>query len=107
MERGISVTVVPRSAQALAFEDNGEQVFTKQPVTVHNPGGSQVVGGFERTFSEFFERYFSQSFMRASGLDKRLRNTSAFVRGFNQGKKRGKAYGNQVGYRWIAGKDGI
>jgi hypothetical protein len=48
MERGISVTVVPRSAQALAFEDNGEQVFTKQPVTIDNPGGSQVAGGFER-----------------------------------------------------------
>ena len=107
MERGISVTVVPRSAQALAFEDNGEQVFTKQPVTIDNPGGSQVAGGFERTFSEFFERYFTQSFMRASGLDERLRNASAFVRGFNQGKKRGKAYGNQVGYNWIAGKGGM
>lgn len=107
MERGISVTVVPRSAQALAFEDNGEQVFTKQPVVIDNPGGSQVAGGFERVFSEFFERYFTQSFMKSSGLDERLRNTSAFVRGFNQGKKRGKAYGNQVGYSWIAGKGGL
>lgn len=107
MERGISVTVVPRLARALAFEVDGKQVFTKQPVTVGSPGGAGVAGGFEKTFSEFFERYFTQSFMRASGLDQRLRNASAFVRGFNQGKKRGKAYGNQVGYRWIAGKGGM
>ena len=107
MERGISVTVSPRSSEVLAFEDNGEQVFTKQPVTIENPGGAQVVNGFERVFSEFFERYFSQSFMRASGLDERIRNTSAFVRHFNQGKKRGKQLGNQVGYRWIAGKEGM
>lgn len=107
MERGISVTVVPRLARALAFEVDGKQVFTKQPVTVDSPGGAEVAGGFEKTFSEFFERYFTQSFMRASGLDQRLRNTSAFVRGFHHGKKRGKAYGNQVGYRWIAGKGGM
>ena len=107
MERGISVRVVPRSSEVLAFENNGEQVFTKQPVTIDNPGGAQVAGGFERTFSEFFERYFTQSFMKTSGLDERLRNTSAFVRGFGQGKRRGKSYGEQVGYRWIAGKAGM
>lgn len=107
MERGISITVTPRSAEALAFEDNGEQVFTKNPVTINNPGGAQVVGGFERTFSEFFQKYFTQSFMVSSGLDARLRNASAFVRGFSQGKARGKSYGNQLGYRWIAGKAGM
>jgi hypothetical protein len=107
MERGISVTVSPRNSEVLAFEDNGQEVFTKGPVTIDNPGGSQVVGGFERTFSEFFQKYFTQSFMRASGLDQRLRNTTSFVRNFNKGKSLGKSLGNQVGYRWIAGKDGI
>ena len=106
MERGISVVITPRAAEALSFEDGGERVFTKSPVTVKNPGGSQVAGSFERTFSEFFEKYFTQSFMRSSGLDERLRNPSAFVKGFGQGKKRGKSYGTQVGYRWIAGKAG-
>lgn len=107
MERGISVTVAPRSSEVLAFEDNGEQVFTRQPVTIENPGGKQVAGSFEKVFREFFERYFTQSFMITSGLDQRIRNTSAFVRGFGRGKSLGKSYGNQVGYRWIAGKAGM
>lgn len=107
MERGISVTVSPRNSEALAFEDNGQEVFIKGPVTIDNPGGSQVAGGFERTFSEFFQKYFTQSFMRSSGLDQRLRNTTSFVRNFNRGKSLGKSLGNQVGYRWIAGKDGM
>ena len=107
MERGISVTVTPRSSEVLAFEDNGEQVFTRQPVTIENPGGKQVAGSFEKVFREFFERYFTQSFMVTSGLDQRIRNTSAFVRGFGRGKSLGKSYGNQVGYRWIAGKAGM
>ena len=107
MERGISVTVSPRSSEVLVFEDNGEQVFTRQPVTIENPGGKQVVGAFEKVFREFFERYFTQSFMVTSGLDQRIRNTTAFVQGFGRGKSLGKAYGNQVGYRWIAGKVGM
>lgn len=107
MERGISITVSPRSSEVLVFEDNGEEVFTRQPVTIDNPGGKQVAGSFEKVFKEFFERYFTQSFMVTSGLDQRIRNTTAFVRGFGRGKSLGKSYGNQVGYRWIAGKDGI
>jgi hypothetical protein len=107
MERGISVSISPRNSQALAFEDNGQQVFVKGPVTVNNPGGSQVAGGFEKVFSEFFEKYFTQSFMKASGLDERLRNPIAFVKNFSKGKSLGKSLGNDVGYRWIAGKAGM
>jgi hypothetical protein len=107
MEQGISVTISPRTARALSFEDDGQQIFTKSPVVIDNPGGSQVVGAFEKVFSEFFEKYFTQSFMRASGLDERLRNTTAFVQNFNKGKKLGKSLGNDVGYRWVAGKTGF
>jgi hypothetical protein len=107
MERGISVTISPRNSEVLSFEDNGEQIFTRGPVNVDNPGGSQVAGGFEKVFSEFFNKYFTQSFMRASGLDERLRNPIAFVRNFSGGKKMGKSLGNDVGYRWVAGKAGM
>jgi len=107
MERGISVIISPRNAVALSFEDGGQQIFTRNPVTINNPGGSQVAGGFEKVFSEFFEKYFTQSFMRASGLDERLRNPIAFVKNFNKGKRLGKSLGNEIGYRWIAGKAGF
>ena len=107
MERGISVTISPRNSEVLSFEDNEEQIFTRGPVNVGNPGGSQVAGGFEKVFSEFFNKYFTQSFMRASGLDERLRNPIAFVKNFSKGKNLGKSLGNDVGYRWIAGKAGM
>jgi len=107
MERGISVTIRPRIAQALRFVDQGEEVFTKNPIDVANPGGSAAVGGFDKVFSEFFERYFTQSFMETSGLAARLRNTSAFTKSFNRGKTGGRGLGNEVGYRWAAGKEGM
>jgi hypothetical protein len=107
MEKGISVTIRPRVAQALRFVEGGEEVFTKSPVTVKNPGGEAAAGGFDRVFSEFFERYFTQSFMETSGLADRIRNTSAFTRSFNRGRTGGKALGNEVGYRWAAGKEGM
>jgi hypothetical protein len=74
---------------------------------VKNPGGQLVAGGFDKTFSEFFQKYFTQSFMEVSGLADRIRNTSAFVRNFNRGKTGGRALGNDVGYRWVAGKEGM
>jgi hypothetical protein len=107
MERGISVVIRPRAAKALRFVDDGQEVFTKGPVLVTNPGGQAVAGGFDRTFSEFFERYFTQSFMEVSGLAARIRNTGAFVRSFNRGKTGGRQLGNEVGYRWAAGKEGM
>jgi hypothetical protein len=107
MERGISVTIIPKKAKVLNFSYEGEEVFTKSPVTVQNPGGSLVSGGFSKNFSEFFQKYFTQSFMEASGLADRIRNTSAFVRSFNRGKIGGKQLGNEVGYRWAAGKEGM
>jgi hypothetical protein len=107
MERGISVVVRPRVAQALRFEEDGQEVFTKSPVLIQNPGGSSVAGSFNRVFSEFFERYFTQSFMEVSGLADRIRNTSAFVKNFNRGRTGGKSLGNEVGYRWAAGKEGM
>lgn len=107
MERGISVRVSPRKAQALAFNDNGEDVFVKGEITISNPGGAQVAGGFDKIFTEFFQKYFTQSFMMVSGLDQRLRNTSAFIRGFRSAKSGGKNLGRQIGYQWVAGKAGL
>lgn len=107
MEKGIPLTIRPRESEVLAFEDDGEQVFTRRPVTVQDPGGPQVQGSFERTFNAFFENYFSQSFLRISGLEDRLDRTEAFVNNISKGKRMGKAAGNTVGYKWITGKGGI
>jgi hypothetical protein len=104
MEKGISLTIVPRDSQVLSFEENGEQVFTRGPVVVQNPGGPQVAGSFERVFNQFFNSYYSQSFMRTSGLEDRIGNTTAFVNGIRQAKMLGRQAGVNAGHQWMVGK---
>jgi hypothetical protein len=102
MEEGIPVTIRPRVAEVLAFDENGETVFTKGPVRIDNPGGSQVEGGFEKVFDMFFNRYFSQAFLRVSGIAKYLENPEVYRRDMNAGKSLGRSKGVSTGYRWIA-----
>jgi hypothetical protein len=102
MEEGIPVVIRPRVAQSLAFEDNGETVFTKGPVTVDNPGGIEVEGGFEKVFDMFFNRYFSQAFLRVSGVAQYLENPQVYRKDMQAGKKMGRTKGLSTGYRWIA-----
>jgi hypothetical protein len=102
MENGIPVTIRPRAAQVLAFEDNGETVFTRGPVEVLNPGGTEVEGGFEKTFDMFFNKYFSQAFLRTSGIARYLENPQVYKKNMAEGKRVGKSKGISTGYRWIA-----
>ena len=102
MEDGISVTIAPVFAEALAFQINGEDIFTKQPVTVNNPGGKLAYKGFEKTFDSFFETYFKQSFLKSSGLLQYLNNPRAYKMNLASGKQFGKSKGYETGYRWIA-----
>jgi hypothetical protein len=102
MEQGIPVTIRPRTAQVLAFEENGETVFTQGPVEVLNPGGTEVQGGFEKVFDMFFNRYFSQAFLRVSGIAQYLENPQVYKKNLQAGKKMGKTKGVSTGYRWIA-----
>ncbi len=102
MEEGIPVTIRPKSAQVLSFDDNGEQVFTRGPVDVMNPGGTEVEGGFEKVFDMFFNRYFSQAFLRTSGIARYLENPQVYKKNMPAGKKIGRSKGVSTGYRWIA-----
>lgn len=102
MEYGIPVTIRPKVAQVLAFDDNGETVFTRGPVEVMNPGGTEVEGGFEKVFDMFFNKYFSQAFLRTSGVARYLENPQVYKKDMPAGKRMGKAKGLTTGYRWIA-----
>jgi hypothetical protein len=102
MEEGIPVTIRPRVAQVLAFEDNGETVFTKNEVRVDSPGGTEVQGGFEKVFDMFFNRYFSQAFLRVSGIARYLENPVVYRKDMAAGKRLGRSKGLSTGYRWIA-----
>lgn len=103
MEAGLPVTISPKSSSVLAFEQEGEAVFTRQPVTVENPGGDETAGSFEATFKEFFMLYASQSLMFESGLGEHLRNPLAFKRNAGAGKRGGYNVGVRIGKEWISG----
>ena len=106
MENGVPVVIRPVSAQVLSFNENGEQVFTRGPVVVSDPGGQAVQGGYERIFDMFFETYFKQSFLRTTGILEHLQNPEPFKRNLSKGKRGGRSVGYSVGYKWISKKVG-
>jgi hypothetical protein len=100
MERGTPVTIRPKEASVLSFKEDGEQIFTKKPIVVSNPGGTAVVGGFERTIKTFFDSYFTQAFLVTSGIMAHLNDPRAYKNNALAGSKQGKTLGFKVGYEW-------
>lgn len=102
MENGVPVTITPKRSSVLVFEEGGKTVFTKNSVTVRNPGGEYVAGSFERTIDEFILRYFKQSFLRASGIYDYIKKPVLYKKNFKAGSKLGKSKGVDTGFKWIA-----
>lgn len=102
MENGIPVRIEPRSKDVLRFIENGEEVFTKKPINVIDPGGEAVQGAYERVFEMFFNQYFTQSFIRHSRVFRHLDDPSVFKLNFNKAKRGGKSAGFSVGFRWMS-----
>jgi len=101
MENGIPVVIKPKFVEVLSFDINGEQIFTRTPVKVKNPGGD-VQGNYEQVFDSFFSRYFTQAFLRTSGIAQYLENPTVYKKNMSAGKRGGRAIGVSTGYRWIA-----
>jgi hypothetical protein len=102
MEEGIPVTIKPKKASRLEFlGEDGELVYTEGPVRVENPGGDAVKGGFEKTFNLFFKSYFSQSFLRQSGIAKYLETPVLYKKNMRKGINQGRVEGYNTGVRWI------
>lgn len=101
MEEGIPVVITPRESDVLVFEKDGETIFTKNSVNVDNPGGSATTGAFEKVIDSFFTKYFTQAFLRSSGISNYLENPILYKKNLVLGKKLGRSKGLDVGYRWI------
>jgi hypothetical protein len=54
MEEGVQVTINPTDSETLAFEVNGEMVFTRGPVVIPNPGGDAVRNALRNEFMYYF-----------------------------------------------------
>jgi hypothetical protein len=102
MESGKSLTVFPRSSGFLVFEENGEQVFTKNPVFIASPGGPEVAGSYQRVLDSFFNNYFSQSFLQSMGIERYLKLPAAYKKNIKAGSRGGKSVGVSTGYQWIS-----
>lgn len=102
MEQGIPVKIIPKKSSVLVFEQDGETVFTRQPVNVSNPGGDAVQGSFEKVIDQFILLYFKQSFLRASGLYDYINKPIVYKKNIAQGARLGKAAGFSTGFKWIA-----
>jgi hypothetical protein len=101
MENGITVTITPKR-KALVFEEGGETVFVSRPITISNPGGTAVEGSYERVFDSFFKNYFTQAFLKASGLFEYISKPVLYKKNIAAGSKGGRQVGKKVGYTWIA-----
>jgi hypothetical protein len=101
MENGIPVTIAPKR-KALVFEEGGETIFVSKPITINNPGGTAVEGSYERTFDNFFKLYFTQSFLKSSGLFEYISKPVLYKKNIFAGSKGGRQVGKKVGYTWIA-----
>ena len=100
MESGVPVTIKPKSANVLVFDVDGETYFRPGPIKVDNPGG-QVQGQFNKVLDIFFNQYFTQAFLRSSGIAFNLENPAEFHR--NLRKRSGRSEGIKAGYNWIVG----
>jgi hypothetical protein len=96
MENAISIEISPRASNVLAFDVDGESVFSMDSIFIANPGGDEVAGSFGKVIEEFFENYFTNSVLYQSGLFKKLSNPKEFYQNFSSGAIGG---GSSLGIR--------
>ena len=108
MENQIEIQIEPRLNSALAFEIDGEQVFSMNSITIDNPGGDSVSGSFGRAVEDFFNIYFTTTFLRQSGILQRLETPTEYVQGFAMGVSGGgSSAGMSAAQRYMSVRGGI
>lgn len=107
MENAISILVKPKSSDVLAFDVNGQQVFTVNSIFIENPGGDRVAGSFGKTVNDFFEVYFTTTVLKQSGIFEQLSFPKEFTENFVNGAKIGRAAGKKAGLDYMNVKGGL
>lgn len=102
MENAISIEIEPRMNNVLAFESEGESVFTVNSIYIANPGGDEVAGSFGRVVEDFFDFYFSTTLLQQSGLLKDLETADEYTKRFASGAKGGgRSNGSLAGKEYM------
>jgi hypothetical protein len=99
MENSIAIEVSPKSSNVLAFEADGDTVFTMDSIYISNPGGNEVAGSFARAVEDFFENYFTNTILFQSGIFQKISHPKEFSDNFVAG-----AMGGGFGSGFNAGK---
>ena len=99
MESGMSVTIVPKNAEALVFEDDGETVFVSTSVTVDHPGGEAVVGSFKAAVESFFNTYVTKEVL--APLLMRMSRVTEYKKYFGAGAHSGRRAGQMAGRQYM------
>jgi hypothetical protein len=70
MEKGMPITIRPKSAERLVFEIDGEVVFMPKgkSVTVRSPGGRASTNQFDLAYSRYFSGPMVSHSIKASGF---------------------------------------
>lgn len=100
MENQISIVVEPRSSEVLVFEDEGETVFVNTTIIIDNPGGDKVAGSFKEVASEFFNIIFTGTFLKQSGILRKLGYPVQYSQNLAAGSKGGRATGISTGRKY-------
>jgi hypothetical protein len=70
MEKGMPITIRPKSAERLVFEIDGEKVFMPKgkSVTIKSPGGRASTNQFDLTYSRYFSGPLVSNSIKMSGF---------------------------------------
>lgn len=101
MEYGVPVIIRPKNSGALKFEGGSGEVFVRRSITVNNPGGPRVEGSYREIFDSFFKNYFTQAFLKASGILDYIQMPVVYKKEIRAGSKGGRSVGLKVGEKWI------
>lgn len=98
MENGISVTIEPNDG-VLAFEDDGEMVFTASSIYIAHPGGDEVAGSFGRVIEDFFSNYLTKGLLLP--FLQKLGYPIEYSQNFPAGTKGGRNVGISTGKKYL------
>jgi hypothetical protein len=100
MENAIEIIIRPKNSDVLAFENNGEMVFTRNSIYIDHPGGDEVAGSFGNTVDDFFNNYFKNSLLK--GFIEQLSTAKEFAENFAAGTRGGKSVGIKAGRKYLS-----
>jgi len=105
MENAIMIEITPKSSNVLAFEIDGEAVFSTDSIHIANPGGDAVAGSFGETVSDFFDNYYTNTVLMQSGILQKLSNPLEYAQSFAAGVSGGGfSVGRSAGKRYLTVK---